>query len=478
MEQLKDNVINGGFARRRDSLKHFIEIAFKHQRLIATAFLAVVVIVTLVTFLLTPVFRATATMLLERESHIDKALLFRMNFPSQFEKYDWLKSELEILNSYPVAARVVKEQGLAEVNAEDESTLSEKDRRKFKKAVEKFQKRLSIEIARNSNVISVGYEDKNPGFAAATANKVIDTYLTYRSEIYDESDTYQFFEEQMRIADEKLRQLEQSQAEFKHRENLISPKTQLEILLSKLADFEKTLTSVRTKRIGKEAKLKVVTEQLDLAAKDVSIPSTEVSDSPSREKYIAKLKGELLDMEIRRDRLAQRFKPTYQEIVDLEKNITATKNKIKSEISQIIREEETAIKALRAEENALQKSIDTINQEVGEFAQKEYEMAQISRGIDDKREVYSMLLKQREEARLSLAKLERGVKIKIISPAVVPSKPDRPRKVLNLSLGMILGLMTGFGLAFLVELSDRSVSTPQELEEVTGVPALGSVREL
>ncbi len=477
---MENQYLNGNenmSARGADAVKRFLEIWFRRRRLIVSVFFAVVALVTIVTFLLPPVYQATATILVERDTDSEKALLFRMNFPNQFEKYDWLKSEIEILQSYPVASRVVKKHRLTKINLADYPNMDVKTRQAFKRDVEKFQKKLNVELARDSNVISVGFQSEDPEQAALIANSVIDTYLAYRSEIYDASETYRFFEEQMRIADDKLRELEHKQAEFRRREHLVSSETQLEILLTKLADYEKTLTSVRTKRIGKEAKLRVIAEQMDRAAKDVSIPSTEVSDSPSREKYIARLKGELLDMEIRRDRLLQRFKPTYDEIREIEGDIQSTKHKIKDEITQIIREEETAIKALLAEEQALEQAIAAINREVADFAKKEYEMSQISRGIDDKREVYSMLLKQREEARLSLARLERGVKIKIISPAVIPGKPDKPRKTMNLVLGLILAAMASLGLAFFLEMKNRVINFSGEPEQAAGVPALGTVRE-
>lgn len=465
---------NGPEDIRPASLRNFIMVLFKRKRIILSVFLAVVVTVTLGSFLMAPIFKASSKILVEREMDSEKVLLFRMNFPLGYEKYDWIKSEIEIISSYPVAARVVKELGLDKIDQKD--SKGEKEAL-FESAIEKFQKKLKVENAKDSNVIEVSYEAKDPDLAAATVNKVIKIYLTYRSEIYDESDTYKFFEEQMKMADEKLRELEHRQASYKHQEELISPETQGDILLTKLADYEKSLTAVRTKRIGKEAKLTVIKEQMEKGS-EINIPSTEVSDSPSREKYIAKLKGELLDMEIQRDRLLQRFKPTYEEIVDLERNIAATKEKMKNEIQQIIEQEETAIRALKAEEQALQKSIDTINQEVREFAQKEYEFTQLSRGIDDNREVYSMLLKQREEARISLAKLERGVKIKVISPAVVPNKPIKPRKRLNVALAIFLGLVSGLGLAFFMEYHDHSINTADELEQLAGIPALGSVREI
>jgi uncharacterized protein involved in exopolysaccharide biosynthesis len=282
----------------------------------------------------------------------------------------------------------------------------------------------------------------------------------------------------MKIADEKLSELEQRQADFKEEKEVGSPETQRTILLTRLTDYEKSLTAVHTSRIGKEAKLAVFKEQILQNGKSINIPTTETSDSPSREKYIAKLKGELLDLEIRKEHLLQKYTPQYEEVVNLEQQITATKAKIENEIQQIVTMEEAAIRALQAEEQVLQAQINKTKAEIGALAQKEYEYEQISRGINDEREVYSMLRKQREEARLSMAKLERDIKIKVISAAVAPSEPTKPKKRLNVLLAIFLGIFGGLGLAFFVEYFDHTVNTPEELERFTGISPLGSVREI
>jgi uncharacterized protein involved in exopolysaccharide biosynthesis len=411
----------------------------------------------------------------EQEIDTQKALLFRMDLRSGFDTYEWVNSELEIIKSHPVAVRIVK---ALQLDKKDDIKVSAADETsRFELVVLAFQKKLRVEAARKSNVIEASYEARDPQLAAAVVNKLIEIYVTYRSELFNESTTYRFFEEQMRIADEKLRELEKAQADFKQQQEVLSPAEQRQILLTRLGDYEKSLTAVRTRRMGKEAKLAVIRAQLR-KGRDPTIPTTETSDSPSREKYIAKLKGDLLDMEIQRERLLQKFTPQYEEVVDLNKQIAATKAKIKKETTEIVNTEATSIRALMAEEASLQAAIDSTAAEIRAFAQKEYEYAQLSRGIEDSREVYSTLLKQREEARISLAKLETGVKIKVISPAVVPIKPIRPRKKLNVALAVVLGLLSGVGLAFLLEKLDHSIDTPAELEKLTALPILGSVREI
>ena len=415
--------------------------------------------------------------MVERKIDSEKALLFRMNFSVGYEKYDWINSEIEIIKSYPVAMRVVDSLNLDQIRQQKKSFHETTEKERFERTVEALQKKLNVMASKKSNVIEVSYEANDAKLGAAVVNKVIDTYINYRSQISDETEAYKFFEEQLSITDEKIRELEQRLAEYKQVKEMISPEAQKEILMTRLAEYEKSLTSVRTRRITKEAKLVLIKEHLR-RGQELSIPATEASDSPSREKHIAKLRGELLDLEIQREQLIQKYTAQYDEVIKLDRQIAMSRKRIESEIQQIVDMEATSIRALRIEEGILQNLIEKTTREIKDLAQNEYEFSQLSRGIDDNREVYSMLLKQREEARISLAKLQKGVRIRVISPAIVPTDPVKPRKKINIALALILGIVGGLSLAFFIEYFDHSINSPYELERFAELPVLGSVRDI
>jgi uncharacterized protein involved in exopolysaccharide biosynthesis len=458
------------------SLQRLYTILFKRKKIILLVWAAVVATVAVGSLLMPHIFVASSKIIVERVMDADKSLLFGLSLRQEYEQYDWINTEIEIIDSQPVALRAVKALGL-ERAAGGENFSATDSVFHLANIAKKFRKNLLASSAKNSNVIDLSYEAESPELAARAVNQLVESYVSYRAELFDESATYKFFEKQMQVADEKLRQLEQHQAEFKQDREILSPEQQRGILLAKLADYDRSITAARTKRIGKEASLAVIKQQLR-SEQNLSIPATETSDSPSQEKYIAKLRGDLLDMEIRREQLLQKFTPQYEEVVDLDQQIAATKAKIKNEIEQIVRMEEMSIKVLQAEEQLLETSVQKIQNELKEFAHKEYELSQLSRGIDDNREVFSMLLKQREEARIALAKLERGVKIKVISPAVAPTEPVRPNRVLNVAIALVVGLLAGLALAFLMEFFDRTIDAPDDLERLLNLPALGSVREI
>lgn len=459
------------------SLLNVFNAIFRRRRIILAVFVLAIVAGTVLTFLLPPVYRGSAQLLLERDPESEKALLFRMTLPDGQARFDWVSTEIEIIKSHPIAVQVVRALSLDRLE-EGGASLSEAERsRRFEKAVERFKKNLSIDRIQNSSVIEIGYEDNDPHLVVKVVEEVIDTYLNHRSEIYDESETYRFFDEQMQIANEKLRGLEEQEAAYQQEKGVVSPEGQTDILLARLAEYEESLTAARTRRIGKETKLAVIKEQLRNGG-ELRIPSIESSDGVSRTTYISKLKGDLLEMEIERERLLQTFTPQYKEIVDLDKTIEITRTKIKEEIDELIEMEEASIQAIQAEERMLRSMIDETRKEMLGFVQDKHELDQLSRGIGINQEVYSMFLKQREEARISLAKLERGVKIKIISKPYVAPDPVKPEKAKNVLLSIFLGLFGGLALAYALNYFDHSITTPKELEDLTGLHVLGSIREI
>lgn len=70
-----------------------------------------------------------------------------------------------------------------------------------------------------------------------------------------------------------------------------------------------------------------------------------------------------------------------------------------------------------------------------------------------------------------------AVSAQVLQAPTVPDSPVRPSLPLNLAIGLILGLLVGFGAAVLRHALDVSVRTAQDLQDSTGAPVLGAVPE-
>lgn len=453
------------------ALIHYAAVLLRRKWIVFSFCIPVVALVTAASFLWPPTYRATAKVLVERVDDPEKAVLFGVYSTHNFERYDWIKSEAEIIESYPIAARVVRALGLDRSEgsslwwwktpkkppADLENYVRTERDRQFQKAVDSFLKDgLSVDIATNSNVIKVSFEHADPETAATVVNAVVETYLDYRTKIYNAPEAYRFFDRHLDTVEVQLHRLEDDQARFKQEQDMLSPEAQKGILLTRLADFEKNLTETRIQRIGKEAKLAIVRQYMQSAGA-LAIPSTEISNMLGPGTYIARLREKLLDLEVQREALLQKFTPEYEEVVAVDRQIAAARAKMEAERDRIVEEERETIHVLKSQEGVLQATIDGIKGEIKAFALKEVELSRHSRGLDETRNFYSMVLKQREESRISQEKRERDVQISVISPAAAPLDPARPRKRLNVAVAVVLGLVGGIGLAFLTEHFEASL---------------------
>ncbi len=68
-----------------------------------------------------------------------------------------------------------------------------------------------------------------------------------------------------------------------------------------------------------------------------------------------------------------------------------------------------------------------------------------------------------------------GNNIRVVDPAILPVRPVRPRKMLNLAIGLLGGVLLGLLLVFALEFLDQSVKSSEDLEAKLKLAFLGFV---
>jgi non-specific protein-tyrosine kinase len=116
----------------------------------------------------------------------------------------------------------------------------------------------------------------------------------------------------------------------------------------------------------------------------------------------------------------------------------------------------TRLQALQADKSSLPEAVQDLNTK-----------------IRLQEQVYAMLLDEFDKAGVREAMLANS--INIVEPATAPRAPSKPRIILNLVLGGLVGLMGGVGLAFVFENLDRRVYSASSLEATAGAPVLGEI---
>lgn len=86
---------------------------------------------------------------------------------------------------------------------------------------------------------------------------------------------------------------------------------------------------------------------------------------------------------------------------------------------------------------------------------------------------YSSLLSQYQQLREATA--QGASKMTVVQAASVPTSPSNPNKKLIIPLGLMLGLVSGTGLAFLFENFDTTMHTTDEIAQRAQLPVLGRI---
>lgn len=110
---------------------------------------------------------------------------------------------------------------------------------------------------------------------------------------------------------------------------------------------------------------------------------------------------------------------------------------------------------------------------VAQNPQDAEKIAAASEALRVKQNTYGSLLLMYERTRASQKLSTRT--IAVIEPAVVPLDPVSPSKLLNLALGMMVGLLGGVGVAFVAENFDTRLHSVEQIEQASRLPVLGNI---
>ena len=117
---------------------------------------------------------------------------------------------------------------------------------------------------------------------------------------------------------------------------------------------------------------------------------------------------------------------------------------------------------------------------VGSLPRQEEELTRLNRDKAINERIHAMLLERLETAKIteSLDVSDNRTKFRIIEPARFPLVPIKPSKLKVNFLGLILGCMCGGGLVYVLEYTDSSFKSEDDLKEAFDHPVLGSISKI
>lgn len=161
--------------------------------------------------------------------------------------------------------------------------------------------------------------------------------------------------------------------------------------------------------------------------------------------------------------LSMEAKSVLDQIVNVDNQLNALTFR-EAEISQLYTKGHPTYKALLEKQKTLSDEKEKLSKKVNGMPETQQEVLRLSRDVESGRAVYMQLLNREQE--LGIAKSSVIGNVRIIDQAITEPKPIKPKKIIILLLGIIMGLIISVGAVLLRLILKKGVESPEQLENI------------
>ncbi|MDJ0786651.1 MAG: Wzz/FepE/Etk N-terminal domain-containing protein [Myxococcota bacterium] len=131
----------------------------------------------------------------------------------------------------------------------------------------------------------------------------------------------------------------------------------------------------------------------------------------------------------------------------------------------------------QAEMNRLEGIVADVQRRIGETPAVAEQLGALQREHEHLFQSFQDFSNKRLEAAVAanMERRQKGEQFRVLEAAYPPPAPVSPNRPLIIAVGLVLGLLSGAGLAFLMEFSDSSYHSSRRLQEALRIPVLASV---
>jgi polysaccharide biosynthesis transport protein len=452
---------------------HFLDywrIIRIRKAIIITVFLITAIIATAVTFILPVSYSSTAEINIEPDTALDIQPMSGMGgIAPGYDAY-FLQTQLEILQGPTVLDKVIESMNLNDVWGKryGVGTL------KTSETLEFLRNQLSLSPVRNTTLVNITVYSGDKNEAAALANAIANAYRQYRLDrlMQQTAGGIKALEDQYQDEDKKIQVIRDRVDDLRKELGIVD--TDPQSLAPSPTLSQEQLRQYNDTMMDRETLYNKDKEQLvQLKAlppeklRDVLpgiTPDTVLSGlldklHESEQEFVTKTND---------DGLAN------PDVIRIQSMIGEVNREINDRVTGIMIGMENNLNTEKAALDALKEQVESAIQKDRDESTRGQPYWEEKRNLANLEEVHKALATKIEGDKIDLAIPKTSV-VGINAVAEPGKNPVRPNKPLNITLGIVFGLIVGVGLAFFIEYLDTSVKTIDDVERAFQAPVLGVI---
>lgn len=456
-------------------LKDYLDIARRRKLFILLAAAAVAVTISVIVMRLPNYYRSETVIMVDPQSvspilvpsAVTSTVVDRLaTIQQQVMSPSRLKKVADTLGLYPNLRGKVSDQSI----------------------IRRMQKATTIEVVNNAGramgSFRIAFQGSDPQMVARVANELANQFIdeNLRARESQNRGTTDFLNSELQDTKKQLEDKEAEMGRIKSTYVMDLPESkqfhleQLTNLRQQLRQSQDRVSYDQQQKLVLQAMLSTSKPAVDLDPEGgegsspllTQIQKTETSLSEMRSHYgpnypdVKKMQAQLDDLKAKKAEEDKNAPPAQS--VPMRKGV---KNPvIDAQLQKLDDEIATETKRLPQ----LQEQIDFHSSKLEREPVFEQQIAGLMRDYDTLRGHYNALLDKKLSAEMAtqLETKQEGERFVILDAAPVPDAPAGPNRGLLISVGIVLGILSGFGLAVALEMSDETVRTEREAEHIIG----------
>lgn len=452
-------------------LREYLRVIWKRKYLIFILLIITVVCTYIIVNTLDPIYETSTTIMIQKSDSMQNV------FSADMFGFNQDKSSTYrlMLKTRRIISEVIRVLDLRDENGMYISPSS-------------LQEKITVNSIPGSDLIEISMTDPNPQQAVEIVTTLVRVFQKENTQINQSAmaSARVFIEKQVAKVKIELDIAEKDLLTYKEENNVILPAEEIKMNLDNLIEAESLLSttevdinSIETSIIAIQSEMKNHDEKI--------IVSTTISDNPLIQKY----QTQLTDLESRLSGLKNKYTDRHPEIINLQTQILRVQESLKKVIQKEIVSQtestnpiyqslyqtyinlETDKLAKQAKLASLEQLVQIEKDKLKNLPERELELVRLERVAKVTAEIYTMLITRLEEIKISEAMLTSDVYV--VDSAYLPTVPIKPNKKMLILVAGFLAIFVGLGLTMLIEYMDSTIKTTEEIENLLGVPVIGSI---
>lgn len=338
--------------------------------------------------------------------------------------------------------------------------------------IKNLKNNIAVQNIRYTNIVEITVQDSDAETARNIANTLAEIYIRYDIDINQQAtaNSFRFLENQTAEFKVKLDTAEAEFLAYKQKENLFSLTGIQESITAQMNEYNLLLIEAKNKLQELTIRLNEL-KPLSQSKQPDAVRLRSLLANP----VIDSLNDQLISAEVEHSKLRKIYRGKHVKIQTVQSTISDLRQEIHRQVAKELANMQQEKKILQSRVEKHQRNLEELEKEVLQISSKEQQYLTLERNVETYRKYYDTLLARIEDVSVSSDIKKTVTDIRFVERAQKPLYPTKPDKRKIFLAGILGGLFSGIGLALLLEFSDRTVRTEEDIQHYFDIPVIGVV---